>query len=344
MAPSLYRINKEVPNNARMQANVDIHRGARIIAEAPLVSLDIGYSSTYNSNVFFNSTKKYNATVMLRSIYDTLDKKKQRAINALYGDGPVMKVQLNAFEYDEGARDQERCILRLYEKISRMNHSCRPNAVTDWNATLSMATVHAIVEIPKGNEITIDYMAAAQGCLRTTAQRAVDLRKGYQFDCGCVVCGDALVRTTDDKVRKQAAKLYRNINSAAQWLGETPETFRKRRMEMLKAYVDALRALKFEDEKLAWAYIELAKVHEEGYELAKTVPGWAHCASCTNDASSWHHLQRALTAAYRAYEVHLLCDGEDHSDVQNDENEARRRAALAAQLPRGACDERDHED
>ena len=77
---------------------------------------------------------------------------------------------------------------------SRINHSCLPNAHYSWNENIRRETLHAVKNISKDEEITINYCSA----IRTLDDRQRELEP-YLFTCCCPAC-----RTdTDVGIRSQ---------------------------------------------------------------------------------------------------------------------------------------------
>ena len=75
----------------------------------------------------------------------------------------------------------------LYEKLSRMNHSCAPNAVrlsTDGKGGVAVVAGKSIEE---GEEILINYMDGADDGLPVEKRRK-HLMQQYHFHCTCSLC------------------------------------------------------------------------------------------------------------------------------------------------------------
>ena len=89
----------------------------------------------------------------------------------------------------------------MYRVISRINHSCAPNANQKWNARTKKEYIYAIKDIPEGSEILITYTSPVM----TRARRQKDLQEKFRFTCQCKVCDvesseeyDAAVRRIDE--------------------------------------------------------------------------------------------------------------------------------------------------
>lgn len=83
----------------------------------------------------------------------------------------------------------------VFATVSRLNHACSPSAHYCWNSKLGQMTVHVLRAVPRGEEITISYLAAS-GRVRGERQRL--LQRDFGFTCACSRCalsGGALARS-----------------------------------------------------------------------------------------------------------------------------------------------------
>ena len=74
----------------------------------------------------------------------------------------------------------------IFPRSSWLNHSCVPNAHFAWNYKTKRLTVHAIVDISKGEEIFIDYRN--HDYLDARDERRQALSDDYNFNCACPAC------------------------------------------------------------------------------------------------------------------------------------------------------------
>lgn len=85
----------------------------------------------------------------------------------------------------------------VLEQLSRMNHSCVPNAIVGWNSSFAcgrvagellagQATVHALCPTAQGQEITICYKEDSM--YETARDRKALLKKDYGFACTRATC------------------------------------------------------------------------------------------------------------------------------------------------------------
>ena len=76
----------------------------------------------------------------------------------------------------------------LYETLSRINHSCAPNAIRySTDASNGGVAVVAQRDIPEGDEILISYMDGADEGMGVD-ERRVHLKQQYHFHCVCELC------------------------------------------------------------------------------------------------------------------------------------------------------------
>ena len=98
----------------------------------------------------------------------------------------------------------------VYRLLSRLNHSCRPNAHAAWSETLQMVTLHALTPIARGEELTICYGGGGDGATRE--QRQAALLRTFGFACCCELCSlSADLAAESDKRQALIAELGRRI-------------------------------------------------------------------------------------------------------------------------------------
>ncbi|KAG9033750.1 hypothetical protein FRB95_014437 [Tulasnella sp. JGI-2019a] len=71
----------------------------------------------------------------------------------------------------------------LFETICRVNHDCRSNAQYFWNEALGKEVLHALVDIPTGEEITVCYSTVLD-----RRERRETLQSSWAFSCQCPSC------------------------------------------------------------------------------------------------------------------------------------------------------------
>ncbi|KAJ8069382.1 hypothetical protein OCU04_003036 [Sclerotinia nivalis] len=73
----------------------------------------------------------------------------------------------------------------LFIETSRINHACNNNACHSWNTNIERMTVHALRNIQKGEEITLNYLGSR---LFTRKVRLAVLKEKFKFLCSCDLC------------------------------------------------------------------------------------------------------------------------------------------------------------
>ena len=202
----------------------NIASGARIIAEAPLISFVVP------------DRKKVRGAEMadqLQRALGELDDVRRAAFFALTqlpdGDfaGRTHSFEAafaiwmtNAYPTTNGASEGGDG-QAIFEQICRLNHACHPNAVVSWNHALGVQTLHAVVDIAKGAELTVAYWDdEAVGMVRS--ERLALASERYGFACRCATCrltGAALA--TSDEQQRRAKVLTGLIDRSTERVGSS---------------------------------------------------------------------------------------------------------------------------
>ncbi|KAF2108247.1 hypothetical protein BDV96DRAFT_504933 [Lophiotrema nucula] len=85
----------------------------------------------------------------------------------------------------------------IFLKACLINHSCDNNAQKNWNQSIKRHTVHALRDIPKGEEITIYYL----GLDSSRAIRQKKLQDKFGFLCSCRLCSLPTEQSQDNDKR-----------------------------------------------------------------------------------------------------------------------------------------------
>ncbi|KAI0628306.1 hypothetical protein C8Q77DRAFT_1068344 [Trametes polyzona] len=276
---SLYRISDAGPDGVGMFAGSNIPMGHLLISERPLLVFPellpyrhgafpyaeleeaLGHMSSDNRDAFFNlSNCRPSDPCQAKGIIDT---------NALpLGTLPGGKHQYAA----------------VCKEISRINHSCSPNAVCRFNHTTFTFEVRALSPIPSGSQIFITYIDPALPLAKRQAALS-----SYGFTCSCDACSltgpaldqsetrRALIARADSDVEARDAALERWARTPG-----IPDDYVNR--------VDKMYMAMFEKEKL---------YYEPVWEAFATRLCKACCA-LEDDAGArkWASLAAALNDAY----------------------------------------------
>ncbi|RMZ02083.1 hypothetical protein D0862_06135 [Hortaea werneckii] len=302
-----------------LQSTVDISEGDLIHDEKPLLELPKVPIDFYSSELIkIGAGTSVSVRNSEESIRAFLDRQPPTAINALtklYG-GPEEKVpgsprsvgstgsdgkdrsftrklmttiNLNAFSHVEHQDDAYYSRARVFPLFARANHSCRPNAVVQWNPLTSKAELRALIDIADGTDIFVDYLGGIDETLQAGSERRKMLRENYGFTCTCIACGPYngnLSRpethkrnrnAADDEIRIRAHNLFKNdrmdlsprIEFLSKDLTAHLEDRRIAQLGLVDQYIRCLKDLQINDSKLMDAYQARARYHELGYYLAK---------------------------------------------------------------------------
>lgn len=185
--PALYVIKASPGKGLGMFATNDILQGTRILAEKPFFSL------AERPEV---SDSDPHAPSDISQAFDRLPPSEQSKYMSLHcperpDSSSIFSIyEANCFEMGSGT-----CICL---DASRINHSCVPNAYFSWNASIGRETLHAVKDIPMGEEITISYCPA----YHTLDERKRKLEP-YVFTCRCPACRPDTVFGIRSQVRRQ---------------------------------------------------------------------------------------------------------------------------------------------
>jgi hypothetical protein len=91
----------------------------------------------------------------------------------------------NSFALSDGSA-QSTAFLRVYGYISRINHSCRPNAVMSIKDSTGNIDIITVKDLNPQDELTINYLEGEW--LRTAHQRNLVFQASWGFMCNCVDC------------------------------------------------------------------------------------------------------------------------------------------------------------
>ncbi|KAK0184995.1 hypothetical protein F5146DRAFT_1144649 [Armillaria mellea] len=99
--------------------------------------------------------------------------------------------ETNGYEVD-GLKDKDAQVpfgiyTGVWDKLSRLNHSCSPNICRKWNTASFSMQIRAVRDVEEGEELTTAYCAI----LNPSAKRQSDLA-AYGFRCTCTGCLDPL--------------------------------------------------------------------------------------------------------------------------------------------------------
>ncbi|KAJ7270045.1 hypothetical protein B0H12DRAFT_822148 [Mycena haematopus] len=121
------------------------------------------------------------------------------------GSGPIMGImRTNGMSLQglrPGVQDETSEYSAICKEISRLNHSCSPNAAPRFHMPSFSYRLYAVRDIAAGEELTFQYINVKKSA--TVRQTAL---KPYDFECACLACKDA---PTSDPRRAAIAAFYK---------------------------------------------------------------------------------------------------------------------------------------
>jgi len=243
----MYEIRHAGAKGLGVFATSNILRGTRVFSERPLLAIrqDQNASDVYATSKLLSLkdqkqllqlsvalTRQLSVIRWIHTLWYTLKQTALDINSSIRGNGSfsvptgrsirehntILNVfRNNAFELGSAGSIQ----LAVFRSISRINHSCLPNAEGNFNIAIGCFTIHALRDITPDEEIVINYLDS-QSAIRETRQEK--LLSGYGFACGCPACNLDLTRavTGEDKRVKirEAFACYAETASAE---GQTSE-------------------------------------------------------------------------------------------------------------------------
>lgn len=194
---TLYEM-KPVPGKGQgLVARFNIAKGQLIISEKP----------------FFITPNATSAAAMEKQIsieLRKLPKDAQRQFLSLHNNFPGKQpfsgiVRTNALPCGPNSLNGG-----IYPIISRINHSCLPNAYNSWNSASGYENIYAVRFIAAGEDITIPYDHGGP-----SDERRRHLKDAFGFDCDCSICSrqPAELKQSDER-RRQIQHLDAEIGNA----------------------------------------------------------------------------------------------------------------------------------
>jgi hypothetical protein len=220
-ATSMYEIKTAGLKGLGVFAKELIPRGTRIFSEKPLLAIRQGENAgeIYSASRLLSSTDRRKFLGLSTHITKELTVLRwsqaawymiQHAISSMFGklggkggfSMPSMKEHVtvlsifrnNAFNLGSLKFQQA-----VFPRISRINHSCIPNAQGNFHEKLGRFNIHATRDIKPDEELTLNYL---QEHGATRVSRKLQLLNGYGFTCECPACDLSSSRGRDGEKRR----------------------------------------------------------------------------------------------------------------------------------------------
>ena len=275
---ALYIIKESPGKGLGMFATTKIRKGTRILAEKPFFTLakspELSWSDPYAQNDKSEAFDRLPTSKRLK--YMQLHCPKRTDCSVL-----VSIYEANCYEMGSGD-----CVC---SETSRINHSCIPNAHYSWNDNIRRLTVHAVKDIPKGEEITVSYCSGF--CTLKGRRRKL---MPYVFTCLCSACQE------DTDFGRLSRNRRREMVDLRQEIEEFQDDSRAARAKY--TYCDEQSAIL----KILRVIDEEGLVHEKSMVY--------------RDAVDWAlekgYREVALKYASKELEVDLCCAGKDSPSYQ----------------------------
>lgn len=195
-------------------------------------------------------------------------------------------------------------------KMSRFNHSCRPNAQYFWNVDTNTRDVRALRKIKQGEEITLSYIHTMIG---SREERRTKLKDGFNFDCSCEACDlteaeiqreiESIDEYKEEKQKKE--ELQDQINLASD--GKIAQAIMKLELTSLKNMYRMAKEIKTMSRRNL-----LQDVVEEAFDVsAQGAASAEHSRNMKVEKAAW--LKDAKMFADIGLEFAKTLNGEDHS-------------------------------
>lgn len=124
----------------------------------------------------------------------------------------------------------------VFGQISRLNHSCVPNAQGNFHEGLGRFNVHATRDIGLGEELTLNYLPE-HGSVRQTRQGR--LSEGYGFECLCQACD--LSTVGGERGEAGRVNMLKILKEYAEGVQEDGEKGTEKELEIVQGFLGLLQ-------------------------------------------------------------------------------------------------------
>ena len=194
-------------------------------------------------------------------------------------------------------------------KMSRFNHSCRPNAQRFWNEDTDTRDLRALRKIKQGEEITLSYSVNLG--IESRERRRSELKEDFNFNCNCKACD-----LTEEEIKEETKvieefnekwKRHEDFKKAASLASVTAQPLLKQEAECLKKMYQLAKEIKTMDRRTF-----LNEIVEEAFDIS------CHGAASSRFSNSMGNVEEAwMKDANMFANIGLVIAktlfGEDHS-------------------------------
>ena len=342
------RVQGVIQRYSYMQTTRSIKRGEEIIQEKPLTDLPLSLTQLYDETTFMVLGAQRNGLQALQDRYDAMSAPDQIRFMRLHnahagiiqaGNDILGRFKTNAFMEEEKMQGHDFQVLMIYDKISKVNHSCRPNAVLSYDPGIKMGSLRALSNIDRDQEIFINYRSSEEFTFSDEVARSRTLQNDYGFHCQCPACsltGTALTR--DRNTRDHARTYFAQIIAPLPNRGDDREAQNTDLLTMLQTvgnYITQLKTLKIADGKLAWAYQQEADLHVKLFHLLEAFQVQrTHCQNyCRGQPNPrYSHIMAAQNALRDRLTYNIGIHGSEHPGIKEDNKYINELAELAIEV------------
>ena len=125
----------------------------------------------------------------------------------------------------------------LFASISRINHSCVPNAQGSFQEEVGKFNVHATRDIGVDEELTLNYLQESGAVRRSRQSRLLDR---YGFICNCPACDVDL--ESGRKGESRRLELHQALGEYAEFVTQSGLENPKKEVVMIKKLIELLEA------------------------------------------------------------------------------------------------------
>jgi hypothetical protein len=137
----------------------------------------------------------------------------------------------NSFNLGSGLEISE----AVFPRISRINHSCVPNAQGNFHEGKGVFNVHATRDIGIDEEVTLSYLPEF-GALRE--KRVEKLKEGYGFECGCTACDLSAIAGKEGEQRR--LEMQSRLEEYAMSVAESGVESKEAELKTMESFITLL--------------------------------------------------------------------------------------------------------
>jgi len=235
---------KDIPGKGwGMMAARKLKPGTVILSEAPLLTVEHPTPPTVTEELKHKNIFEDECAVAVLTAFDKLSEENKKKYLSLVDSAMIDRANLPGVvlgKYQTNGIGITENKTGVYYMISRINHSCSPNAraVQAIKENENLKEVRAYVQIEKGEEILISYINLEQFVQRD--DRRNSLAK-WNFLCSCKICsltGEDLLR--NEVTRKNIQENHLNMVKWWNWNRGIPVMSKMKALEFAQKKLESV--------------------------------------------------------------------------------------------------------